>query len=657
MACRRKSHRTKRIRYTESEDDDELELSTPPRSQPARKSRLTRPLLSYREDSDESPDSEFEDGYQSDEEARPVQPVQQIQQIQKGGLVTRRASRSTLKSRLRTAGSSKPRHAFELFKKRKANNVLPEYKQEPAADVPKHHIPPWQTLPYHVLLNIMQFAAYPLYGQASRSTGSIGWLLEMSLLCKSFHEACIASLLFSPPLYPSDRAHRFLCLLQNDLAGTSPKRSRMVRCLEIEVQNLLINKSGVSLEDLIACTPQLQRLRLYHNHDDLSTLVWAQPNAMKGRKWSYPQDLATMLDRQNIKLTSFEWNGRFSSPIEALSRMGEAHKQAPFIGLEQLSFLNITYPEKHTDSEVKRFTDLFLAGVCPLLSLKSLTFRNCDILNDVVMSNLPAGLGHLEITNCSSLTSEGVVAYLSTRGSSLLRLNLIGNQTMSLGFMPYLKSFCPQLQDLYIDLSYIDPSSYRDREPLYDELLPNGQPTWPSTLVNVDLEYLRQFSAADAEEFFTSLVYAAPDLFRLRRLSIKAIVKDVGWRDRARMRHKWMTKLTQIFLCKKEPHQSHLPLRTRTPGSQTGTCQAQNTKVGRRSGRLKERQDRLEEDLDTSDGASPASSLAEPNTTVVHQGTCGIVELTLSDQRPSQDQYNEADFLDDEMSGDEDFRA
>ncbi|RMZ74809.1 hypothetical protein DV737_g5712, partial [Chaetothyriales sp. CBS 132003] len=503
----------------------------------------------------------------------------------------------------------------------------------------------------------MQFAAYPLYGQASRSTGSIGWLLEMSLLCRSFHDACSSALLFSPPLYPSDRAHRFIRHLQKDRAGASTKYSRMVRCLEIEVKNLLINKSGIKLEDLIACTPLLQRLRLYHNHDDLSTLVWAQPNAMKGPKWSYPKDLAAMLGRHNIKLTSFEWNGRFASPVEALTTMREAHSQAPFVGLTNLSFVNITYPEKHTDADVQRLTDVFLAGVCPLLSLTCLTFRHCDILNKTVMGNLPTGLRHLEITNCSSLTSEGVVSYLSARGSSLVRLHLIGNQTMSLGFMPYLKSFCPRLQHLYIDLSYIDPSSYCDREPLYDELLPNGQPTWPSTLVNVDLDYLRQFSAAEAEAFFTSLVEAAPDLLRLRRLSIKAIVKDVGWRDRAQMRHKWMTKLTEIFLCRKEPQGWHLPVRTRPAESQLGRHQTADARTGRRSGRLKEMQDRLEEDLDTTDAPSPASSLAEPSATGAGHGTCGVVELTLSDQRPSQDQYNEDDFLDDEMSGDEDFRA
>ncbi|RMZ89992.1 hypothetical protein DV736_g2787, partial [Chaetothyriales sp. CBS 134916] len=648
---RRKSHRTKRIRYTE-EDDDDLELSTAPRSQPARQSRLTRPGLSYREDSDDSLESDFED-----DDGERDEDVQQIQQVQQSRLVTRKASSSERKRRQRATRSSKPKPLFELFKKRKPNNILPEDKSMPAAHSTKGHIPPWQTLPYHVLLNIMQFAAYPLYGQASRSTGSIGWLLETSLLCKSFHEACSSSLLLSPPLYPSDRAHRFIRLLQKDLARASPKYSRMVRCLDIEVKNLLTNKSGINLEDLIAYTPLLQRLRLYHNHDDLSTLVWAQPHAMKGRKWSYPKDLAAMLSRHSIKLTSFEWNGRFARPIEALTTMQEAHSQAPFVHLKHLSFLNITYPEKHTNADVQLFTDVFLTGVYPLLSLTCLTFRHCDILSNTVMSKLPPGLRYLEITNCSSLTSEGLSSYLSVRGSSLLRLHLIGNQTMSLGFMPCLKSFCPRLQDLYIDLSYIDPSSYRDREPLYDELLPNGQPTWPSTLVNLDLEYLRQFSAAEAEAFFTSLVDAAPDLFCLRRLSIKAIVKDVGWRDRAKMRHKWMTKLTEVFLCRKEPQLSYPPVWTRTPGSQFDTRQARDTKAGRRSGRLKEIQDRLEEDFDTSDAPSPVPSLAEPNATGMRQGTCGVVELTLSDQRPSQDQYNEGDFLDDEMSGDEDFRA
>ena len=614
---------------------------------------MARPVQSYREDSNDSADSDFTAVDSEDDPADPIQ-TQPIQPISLPSRLKRRHARKRKRPVTRS---------FDLFKKRKPNTGPVSRKKthipkKPSSDISlkasSGRIPPWQTIPYHVLFCIMKFAAYPLYEQASRATPYINWLADTSRLCKAFHEACCAALLLSPPLYPSFRAHGLMQLLEKDTTKTITNYRNLIKCLDIEVKNLLVKKSGINLEQLISRTPLLKSLRLYHNHDDLTTQVWAQPSAAKGRKWAYPENLASMLDRHNVKLTSFEWNGRFASPLEALNTMKAAHPYPCFQDLQDVTFLNMTYPEKHTEVDVQLLSSLLLAGLDHLSAVRSLTLRNCDMLTDTVMSRLPPNLTRLEITSCSFPTSENLSSYLRQQGSSLTTLRLIGNQTMSLGFIPNLKDFCPRLQTLYIDLTYVDPTSYRDREPLYDELLPNGQPTWPSTLVSIDLEYLRKFSAANAEGFFTSLVDAAPELTGLRRLNIKAIIK-AEWRDRAAMRKKWIPKMTNVFLNTDEPNKSSLPRRPRIAKSTKDDAESET--AGRRSGRIKQIQTRKDEESEESDASSAGSSFSDGTTSDRKQGTCSVVELSLSDQRPSQEQYNENDFLDDELSGDGDFRA
>src|SRR5689334_17165085 len=125
---------------------------------------------------------------------------------------------------------------------------------------------------------------------------------------------------------------------------------------------------------------------------------------------------------------------------------------------------------------------------------------------------LPLKLQHLEFVNCLGLTSSALEQYLDSGGSNLRKLRLVGNQSMSLWFLSNLKAICPRLQVLEVDLSYTDPTSYRDRDPLYDELLPDGPPTWPPTLITVSIENMRQLSTADAEDFFASLAQSAHQL-------------------------------------------------------------------------------------------------------------------------------------------------
>ena len=198
---------------------------------------------------------------------------------------------------------------------------------------PKARIPPWQTLPWNVLRQIMQDAACPLYDGASKDTGSMRWLLNTSETCKSFHDACIGALMYDPPLYPSYRAQYVMSLLraskyhhdgpdQSDITSTRASiplkptldYRKKIKTLSIEVKDALVRKAGIDFSELIKNTPLLKNLRFYHNHDNFTDKhIWALPENDRSKvKWSYDMNnVFNSLDEQNIALHSFEWNGRF----------------------------------------------------------------------------------------------------------------------------------------------------------------------------------------------------------------------------------------------------------------------------------------------------------------------------------------------------------
>ena len=678
---RPRSRRTKAksVRYTYDSDT----VSEDGTSQQSRPSRRSQRIQTYQEDSDESTSNleSLSPDLDSLQQSRPRKKRYSAP-----------PTRSKTNKRKRDIKPAKPsKQNFQLFKRRKPNTH--DWDQKRFAVLPplSGKVPPWQELPYQVLQQVMRYASYPFYEKASRTTASIEWLCGVSLLCKSFHEACIAALLYSPPLFPSFRAHGLLHLLAKNQDETITNYRTKIKCLDIEVKNLLIRKSGIDILELLGRTPLLESLRLYHNHDDLATIVWAQPSQSKGKRWAYPDELFQKLDEMNIKLKSWEWNGRFPSSKDVLQTLSSAHVRQCFSEIQSLSFLNITLPDKASEEDTTLANTLMISALDRLPNLKNIAIRNCNVLNTSTLARLPPALTSLEIMNCQYLTSDLLSLYLSTAGSSLESLNLVGNQSMSLAFLTNLSSLCPKLRQLKLDLTYTDPSSYRDRDPLYDEALPDGPPSWPSSLVSIAIENLRQVSSSKAEDFLASLVDAAPRLSQLKKIVIKAIIKDGSWRDRAEIRKKWIPRLEHVFLDTSEPtvrrsiKQPQVVITKRSveipepKQKKDETLDEQPRPAGRQSSRLARLKDlnlnqsnsnsNSNNTSESDDSADADSSGSSPTTlpthgmygnggdTIFRQGRCSIVTLVLSDQRPAQDQYHEQDFLDSERSGDEEWNG
>src|SRR6266536_633380 len=57
-------------------------------------------------------------------------------------------------------------------------------------------IPPWESLPYQILVDIFKFASYPFYDNFFRPNSSIHWLLDTATVCKFFCEPALAALYY-----------------------------------------------------------------------------------------------------------------------------------------------------------------------------------------------------------------------------------------------------------------------------------------------------------------------------------------------------------------------------------------------------------------------------------------------------------------------------
>ena len=638
---RTRPRRTVRVRYQNKDSDtDEYKASAASASRP---SRAVRHVQTYRESSDEnsSESSVNETGLDPHVTAsvsRPWNAAMALQPIPKRKPEPSRKRKVSPGAKMRVSTSlgggkrRETRAVHETTFSQATANVLPTGTAT--------HTPPWQTLPYQILLSIFQYSAYPLYGLQSRPNASINWLCATGALCRTFHDACTGALLYSPPLIPLERATALIGLFQQERdrpnSVTTAYRAR-VRYLDVEVKQVLLKRGGIVLHDLVSLTPQLQGIRLYSNYDDMTTTLWARPEARKIR-WAYPTGLMKRLEFDDITLKSFEWNGRFPGTAVVLKEVMAAHSRPPFRQLHELTFINITLPDKADQVDCTNSYKFLRGGLKDLSELRSLSFRNCGMIDKYTTPILPHGLIHLELTNCLYLTSSLVGAYLDSAGAKLQSLRLNNNQSMSLGFMAKLKSSCPKLQQLELHMVYIDPSSWRDRDPLFDELLPNGPPTWPSSLVSVSIENMRQLTEGNAEKFFTSLVDVAADLKYLKTLKLKVILKDASWRERARLRQKWMPVIENHFL-----NTANSPVDDIKPS--TGVGSALQRQSLRLAGIVVQKVIGSDDNYE-SDG---------PPTQPVRR-SCDVVDLVISDQRPAETQFHENDFLDSEPDDDEEYR-
>ena len=597
-------------------------------------------------------------------------------------------------------------------------------------------IPPWQTLPYHILLQIFQYASYPLLDDRFEPTATVNWLLNSALICKAFAEPALSALYYAPPLSPPSRVHGLIAQLATQDPSSTYNYKGKIRYLDMEATSTLVRKYGgrvpIDLGDLLVHTPQLQGLGIH--------LVSDQPRYRKRDnartrtvKAVYQKSIFSALNTSNVSLRTWKWNSRLAGSRYSLSDIKEIHCSPPFQTLQSLTLVKFqtleTDPASFKDNEEK-----LAAAINALPSLRRLNFEISSVLNEKLLPILPENLESLHIVDCSSVTSEILDPFLVTHGRNLRELVLDHNKFLNLSFLVDFAAACPKVELLKMNLTYYNSHyTFQDSEPHYDTLLLPGEiPTWPASLQELELLHLRKLHADSARVFFGSLIDSAPSLPNLRRLVLKASLDslELGWRDRASFRDEWIGKLQQVFLRHSPPSSPHLQsirvfneykrqLGDGQSGAQMATKNADSGRTRpmrpgllrwgssnfshveilkeiidsesdsdvshvpkRRSSRLK-RQDEEVYDLAKSP-ASKASSVrlrrttkhsdasgstegsdtdangtdvTPPDEDLFIQGLCEVLDVRIDNQRPTEEQFNENDFLDEEASGDEDWNG
>lgn len=567
-------------------------------------------------------------------------------------------------------------------KKRKLDHAVPSKAKKVTeaestnARQAKPVIPPWQTLPYHVLLEVFTHAsrlrmARPS-GPSSPLTGP-RWLIGIACLCRTFAEPALTVLYNSPPLMPPSRAHRFLRHLQKPAKNMLFDYKNKVRRLELDAAVLtfaLPGRGRLNLSRLVRLTPRLRNLEI-----DTSSWICASGGRYPTQQpWSYPEELFEALEFSGVQLQNWCWSSMLAR-LHSCDSMKRIHQLMCFQRLEHLSF---TYYmcEGSTHPSIPAVDEADVASALAVLpKLKHLTFLACLFVKQGLLTNLPEQLTTLSLHCCYNVTSDMLQLYLTTRGRQLKKLELHSNVHLGLSFLSSLASSCPRLE-------LLDVINTMDQDALTALDLPLQHleaPTWPSTLRTLELNYLQRWSVRNAETLFKSLLDAAPRLRDLRQLVLKIKVPTY-WRDRAKFRDHWVRVLKRKFL---RVSDSSLPS-TAMNGSMNGgkaTAGSSSQKVSsrdtetmsaqlhtRKSQRLRLKQQvpapnggqRAENDRTEDDGAGEGEGEVMPakdESAGSMQGMCDEVIVLIDNMRPAENQLTEADFLDDEASGDEDWNG
>ncbi|EKV09828.1 hypothetical protein PDIG_28780 [Penicillium digitatum PHI26] len=623
---------------------------------------------SYRED---STDASFDEAVEDDEADALVDVSIDASNLDLESMPTRS---SKPKRPRRAATTPKPRQTKRSKPSSQVGGVLHKRAKTDEDDpifLCSGVIPPWQTLPYQILLDIFLRASHPLLDESrSARNDSVKWLVHIALLCRSFHEPALAALYHCPPLLPAYKSHVLLSLLARPQESLSMNYSSKIKQLHVEVEPVLIYKSGpygyFDISQLIAKTPRLHTVRLYHKDD---YTVGIPPWHIVQSKWTYPDSLFSAIENRGVTLRSWDWNSRFLETDELIEMMVNMHSERAFQGLKELKLLHFDNSNDET-SAVKEAGLLESLDMLP--DLQRLDFIESSLVSGEILTNLPSTLHSLTLNNCDRLWSSDLTVYLSLHGTNLRELSLSHNRHLSMSFIQNLAQCCENLEVFKMDLSMHDASSYHDVEPHFEDLLVQSEvPTWPVKLREIELTQLRKWDDATAEVFFTSLVNVAPKLRDLRRLVISAILK-VGWRDRATFRERWIGLLEKVFLRRSKPPDHNLrslQKRSLKPTTLITRNDPDELDVGIENSRKstadsgpstfsKRQSTRLahQKSIETDDAASGSSLVGTPHLEAVKmQGMCDVVNIRIDNQRPTELQFNENDFLDDELSGDEDW--
>ncbi|KAF2672228.1 hypothetical protein BT63DRAFT_191842 [Microthyrium microscopicum] len=596
------------------------------------------------------------------------------------------------RTRAATAPKASPSRRRATRPAREPREDRPKRRKVPKGpQIPTDGISPlWHTLPYEVMLSIFDFG-FALYPTGQKAGSS--WLAGAAKTCKDYSEPALAALYRNPPLYTSTRIELFFGHMMAPTSRHFINYHSKVKRLEIDERCL---GTTFDLVALVKQLPQLAHLNIWSPKDHA---LRGNATVATERYWQMPTDLISEIGRVDPPLKSWNWNMKMmpvDQELDASDRWKfilNCHQQMPLSKIKHLTLTNFNFTKTATESFLDMTpttlnqanpevvlksnqatyippdygaTDPLSTAIQALPRLRNMRFEYCDIVTGPWLNRLPSTLTKLDIHCCHWLRSEHLQAYLE-QGNSLKTLVLDHNPSLDLNFLQCLKKTCPHLEDLRMELIYFDPD---DRSKVYDTWFDNiinetCVPTWPSSLIHLEILHLRHWEGPAAEMFFKSIIDSSQELPNLRHLEISASVGGLGWKQRATFRDQWVSKFEEVFLRVSDEPSPHLvskrayrqwnqaKLRAAAPASPPKSDATASDSASTR--RLRPRRPTIEDEDDLFAASLKSrvfAALKAPGSTL---GMCEVVNISIGDQRPRTQELRESDLLDSEPSGDEDY--
>lgn len=525
----------------------------------------------------------------------------------------------------------------------------------------------------------------------------------MARMCSAFAKPALTALYRNPPIFATRQARKDLVhhLIAPPPAAYDDYRV-MVKRLELDAtQMTALTDLANSVADLAALIQSLTTLREIDIFDPMDRPPF-RPRLRPLRRWVYPSELFDALRRTSLRLRSWRWNSTFCS--QGPLWMKSIHTDGAFQSLRDVTLTKFHPEASRGDSDgvedEPTAEELLASALAVLPNLRSLSFETCGVVSGRLLPLLPSNLISLSIINCGELLSDALQAFLAAHGAHLEELVLNHNQALDMSFLVDLKRSCPKLEVLRMDTTYYSSLAMSsDNEPLYETLLGENEiPSWPCTLRVLDLQYLRNWNSTSAANLFSSLIDSAEDLPWLQEITIIAMV-DTDWRQRAEFRQTWSTKFKKVFARRWEAPDAHLVSlrafrewktqlgdeervdsfiegvseqpsregqadtandeRDRNIDVALAASRAREQDEGWGSKRLRSRSRAgmsYDEESDEQSGAEEGAAPADEANVFV-QGRCHTVIFRIDNFRPREEIFNEADFLDAEPSGDEEWNG
>jgi hypothetical protein len=653
------------------------------------------PKISYKDistddEEEEDPDADFQ---ASDDEPPPQTKTRETS--------ARSPKRRAPKSHTSAKSEGRSPRKLVIGAPRKANEA-PQAATTLATFPTDGHKPAWASLPYHVLLQVFVYASHPLRDENMKPTSSIPWLIQMARMCSAFTKPALTALYRNPPIFAMKQTRKDLVHhLVSPPTDAREDHRVMVKRLELDATQMTsLTDHAHSVEDLATLIRTLTTLREVDIFDPIDRPPFRE-RLRRLRRWVYPPEMFEAFRQSEVRLRSWRWNRTFCDhgPLWIKS----IHGDAAFQTLREITLTKFHPAEIRDDRDEREdiqgqpsTEELVASAIVALPNLRALSFETCGIVSGRLLPLLPANLVSLNITNCGELLSDALQAFLTTHGTHLEDLTLNHNQSLDLSFLVDLKRSCPKLEVLRMDTTYYSSLSMSsDNEPLYETLLGETErPTWPTTLRVLDMEYLRKWNSTSATNFFSSLIDAAEELPWLQEITIIAMV-DTDWRQRAEFRRKWTDQFRMVFARPwKSPNPHLVSLKAYREWKEMGSADetvvekndsliegvpealhkatsvesdsdvpllasrknGQDERWGSRRLRLRSKAAASYDESSSDESPSNAEESDQDDAPFV-QGHCHTVLFRIDNFRPREEIYGEADFLDAEPSGDEDWNG